>query len=113
MLDTTTEAPEGVMTQTAQRDFAPILARFPQSHLDDEGHPQIRHYDADVECDPFWISFAADGTLKFETESFPYLMFCPVALDRIANLGREAKALYDDWHASESGQAWFMRGDLD
>lgn len=112
MLDTTNDTSDSVLSEAARRDFAPILARFPNSYLDEEGHPQIRHYDADVESDPFWISFAADGTLKFDTESFPYLMFCPVALDRLADLGREAKTLYDDWHASESGQLWFNRGDL-
>jgi len=107
MLDDTTPTADA-----AQRDFAPILARFPESTLDEEGHPKIRHYDSDVECDPFWITFAADGTFKFHTESFPYLMFCPNGLDRLARIGREAKELYDDWHASESGLAWSTRDDL-
>lgn len=103
MLDDTT-ATEA--SPAAARDFAPIVKRFPESTLDDEGHPVIRHYDTDAEGDPFWITFVADGAMKFHTQSFPYLMFCPVALERLAGIGREAQELYDEWRASESGKAW-------
>lgn len=94
-----------MMTQ-AQRDFAPILAKFPEAILDDDGSPLIRYTLFDAEWDPISVSFDSDGIATFDVAPLTYFMLRPEELMDLGSLGLEVRRLMSTWFDSDSGKAW-------
>lgn len=90
------------MTDQAAADFAPILKSFPQSTLDEDGHPEIRMVLSDRAGDPVLLSFE-DGCVVFPAKP---VALRTSALDILVQKANWADRLIYDWIRSPSGKAW-------